>query len=99
MRDTKNIDWEKELDEYFASGKTIRSYVREKEYSVDNFRHRLYRDARYRKKGRQKSSARIIPIVEEKSGTLKVNGFEIAIDGNTSEEALTLLLRAVRMAG
>ena len=99
-----DVNWQRELDEYFAQDDTIISHFTKcKTYSYDAFKLRLYRDPRYQGKSKigamSQASPVFIPVVagkQEVSSTVIVNGFRIEINDSENDSSLKRLLSIMR---
>ena len=103
-----DVDWKKELDEYFALGDyPIKAFTRTKDYSYYAFKNRLYKDPRYHGRNsnwhcaterREDNSTVFLPVIitNTKSADIKVNGFTLSLDEYTDDNSLKKLLRVMR---
>ena len=92
------VNWDDLITEFLSSGMTITDFVKGREWSAYAFKYHLYKDPRYTPKGRNTDTVSLIPIQmdEQRSETIRINGFNIDISSSTGDEALAKVLSAIR---
>lgn len=90
------VDWEKEFEEYRSSGKSMRSFCSGRNYSFGSFSYHYSKYKAFAETEEQVSFCPVVVVDPEENRTVRINGLDIRIDEDTSEQSLRKVLSVLR---
>jgi hypothetical protein len=100
-----HCDWDIEIEEYLASGKFLKDFCEDKEYTLGAFTYHYYKAKKKETGSCDQDHNEPLPaflpveVVKEVPGdcdaVIRVNGFDLTINETTSIQALSTVLKAI----